>query len=388
MTGGGSGGHVTPLLPVAHELRDKRADIELMYIGQRNDRFAQVVADSQLFDKQVFILAGKFRRYHGHSLWSHLIDIRTLLLNARDLFLVLVGTMQAILALFSVRHGSVLFSKGGYVSVPVVLAARICGIPIVTHDSDVHPGLANRIASKWAAAHAVGMPTEHYRYESSKTKHVGVPVGSQFVYVTSSLQGKYKQELGIRSDQKIVFVAGGGLGARRLNEAVIAVAPSLLKQFPDIVIIMQAGAKNEDEVRRSVQSLEGALAARILVKGFITDQFRYSGAADVIIARNGATNQAEFAVQGKAVVMVPNPDLTGGQQLKNASVLEQLGAAVVVHESAIKSNTGALLDAVTGLLGDASRRKSLGKALHNLAMPEAASLTADIILSTYEKKAR
>src|SRR5690606_12676531 len=120
-----------------------------------------------------------------------------------------------------------LFVKGGFVGVPLGLAAAMLKIPYITHDSDAVPGLANRLIARWAKAHAVAMPKEAYGYPANKTFHVGTPIASVYEPVTADRQARYKKSFGLPKTAKVLLVTGGGLGAKRLNVAVAKVAKTL-----------------------------------------------------------------------------------------------------------------------------------------------------------------
>ncbi|MEO6513515.1 MAG: UDP-N-acetylglucosamine--N-acetylmuramyl-(pentapeptide) pyrophosphoryl-undecaprenol N-acetylglucosamine transferase [Candidatus Saccharimonadales bacterium] len=381
LTGGGSGGHITPILAVAHELKRLDPSVHLVYIGQAGDSLADITHDNSDIDVVYAISAGKLRRYHGEGI-AQLLDLKTGLLNARDAFRTLRGCWQAYWLLRKL-HPAVVFVKGGFVGVPVGLAAAKQGIPYVTHDSDAIPGLANRIIARWAAVHAVALPAEVYAYPRSKTRTVGVPVHANYLVVNREEQVEFKQTLGLEKFAKLLFVTGGGLGAQRLNDAVEAIVPKLLATWPDLAIVQSVGRQNEAAVSQHYrQILTAEDQGRVLVKGFVTDMHRYSGAADVIITRAGATALAEIAVQHKACIIVPNPVLTGGHQLKNADYLAEKHAAVVVHESELATG---LYDAVHELLRDDAKRQTLGSQLATFAVPDAAKQLAMVLLEQAKK---
>lgn len=379
LTGGGSGGHITPLLAVAHELKLQRPDIELIYIGERGGRLGDIAREHASIDGSYHIFAGKLRRYHGEGL-KQLLDIPTMLKNLRDVFLVTVGFWQALYLLWRLKPAAI-FVKGGFVAVPVGLAAAMLRIPYVTHDSDTMPGLANRLIARWAAVHAVAMPKELYPYPPAKTVTTGVPLVADFVPVTPDLQQRYRQELGIADAEQAVFVTGGGLGAARLNSAVTRIAGQLLSEFPKLYLLHSIGRGNQADYSH----LDAELQRRIITKDFISDLYRYSGAADIIITRGSATALAEFAVQGKACVVVPNPLLTGGHQLKNASHLSGLGAVQVVTEDLLKQDPMALLPVARELLRNPQQRAGLASNLIRLARTDAAPKLATLLLEHVRK---
>jgi UDP-N-acetylglucosamine--N-acetylmuramyl-(pentapeptide) pyrophosphoryl-undecaprenol N-acetylglucosamine transferase len=379
ITGAGSGGHITPLLAVASELKRLDPETRLIYIGQKGDKLGDIPAGDKNIDEVYTVRAGKFRRYHGEG-WRQLLDVPTMLQNMRDAFYVLIGLVQSYRLLQKLQPDAI-FIKGGFVGVPIGLAAARLGIPYVTHDSDVLPGLANRMVARWAAVHAVALPKELYAYPADKTITTGIPLQQDFVSVTPALMKKYRSEINVPVHAKLLFVIGGGLGAQRVNRAVAEAVPHLVTEHADLYVVHGAGRANETELREHYQQvLSPAALARVKVVGYVQDVYRYSGAADLVITRAGATNLAEFSQQGKACVVVPNPLLTGGHQVKNAQYLQDEGAAVVITEQALAEDPNRLAKQVTALLSDSKRRQLLGAHFAKFARPEATHELAKVIL--------
>lgn len=379
LTGGGSGGHVVPVLSVAAELKRRRPGARIIYVGQRGDQFASIAHGNQDIDETYSVFAGKFRRYHGEG-FKQLLDIPTMLRNARDLFLVMIGILQS-RRLIGRLEPDVVFSRGGYVSVPVCLGSALRRVPYITHDSDPVPSLANRIIARWAALHAVAMPKDVYPYRQSKTVTTGIPLSRDFMPVTPALKKRYRKEIGIPEDDKLLFVIGGGLGSQRVNRAVADVVPHLLRDFSGLRVVHAAGRAHEEAVRQSyISSLPIEEQGRVQVVGFIPDVYLYSGAADVVVSRAGATNLAEFAVQGKACVVIPSAFLAGGHQLANARYLEEKGAAVVIDEDDLAADPNRLAKQVARLMKNPSRAEALGAKLAGFARPDAAEAIAGLIL--------
>jgi len=319
------------------------------------------------------IQAGKLRRYHKVSWLRQLFDIPTLAKNIRDLFYSFVGLLQSLYLLMRVKP-DVVFTKGGFVCVPLGLAAKLLGVPLVIHDSDAHPGLANRILSRWALLIATGSPLEHYPYPKDKSHYVGIPVSADFVPVDQKKQQQLKADLGFHDLKKpLVVVTGGGLGARTINRAVASIAPQLLKRA---AILHITGTGTYDEVaRRATEDIDYHIVPFVS-----TSMAATMGAADVVVTRAGATAMQELAALAKPVIMVPNPYLTGGHQLKNASIYQEAHAALTVDEQELKANPLVLKRAVLRLLDDADERHKLGQALSAFAKPDAAIDMAALIV--------
>lgn len=386
LTGGGtSAGHITPSLAVAHELKQLDPSVETIYIAQAGDSLAAIPKEHAAIDQVFSVRAGKFRRYHGAGV-SQLFDFPTVVKNIRDVWWIFIGIVQSYFLLRKLKPDCI-FMKGGYVGAPVGLAAAWLHVPYITHDSDAIPGLANRIVAKWANLHAVALPKETYPYPQAKTVTVGVPVQADFKPVTKELQQQYKQELGLDKFNKVLFITGGGQGSVRLNDALVSVVPALLKQFSDLAVVHVAGQLQVQVVNEAYEKqVEAADRNRVMVKGFISGLYRYSGAADAIVTRAGATTLAEFAVQHKACVIVPNPYLTGGHQLKNAQVLADRHAAICVSEDQLLANPKDLESAIARVIGDADEQRELGEQLAQLAHPGAAKELAMLLLKEARSK--
>jgi UDP-N-acetylglucosamine--N-acetylmuramyl-(pentapeptide) pyrophosphoryl-undecaprenol N-acetylglucosamine transferase len=178
----------------------------------------------------------------------------------------------------------------------------------------------------------------------------------------------------------VLLVTGGGLGAQSLNTAVIENAPELLRRYPGMVIVHLSGRQNEADVLAAYdEALPAEMRSRVIVKGFAADMYRYSGAADVVIARAGATNLAELAVQAKPCIIVPAEQLTGGHQLKNAVALKKQGAIIEMTEDQIAQELR-LASVVSDLLDHPAKRAELSLQFVNFGRPDAARKIAEILL--------
>ena len=336
LVGGGSGGHLTPIVAVAESLKDKDNNTQVIHVGQKGEGLDDVT-DIPSIDKSFNITAGKFRRYHGESFLSHLLDIKTLLLNIRDFFRFIIGTIQAWILLGKTKPDSI-FLKGGFVSVPVGYAARLRSIPYITHDSDVVPGLANKLTAKHALYNTTAMPAEIYNYDQSKTIQVGIPIRKEFQKVSKAAKESFREELGIDTNKKVILSVGGGLGAQRVNYALVEASKKVFEENEDAFLIHLTGKKLYDETARLYRdSLSESDLKKVMLIDFTNELYKYSASADIVITRAGATNIAEFAAQAMPCIVIPASHLTGGQQLHNADVLKDSDAAVVINEEDLES---------------------------------------------------
>jgi UDP-N-acetylglucosamine--N-acetylmuramyl-(pentapeptide) pyrophosphoryl-undecaprenol N-acetylglucosamine transferase len=370
VTGGGSGGHITPILAVARELKKQHPDVRIVYVTHTGDPYDDIPAGDPNVDEIQYIRAGKFRRYHGEGI-EQLFDYRTMWLNLRDALYILIGIWQSFWLLRKIRP-AIIFTRGSFVSVPVCLSAALQRIPYVTHDSDAIPSLTNRIVSRWAAVHAVALPEELYPYPIDKTVMVGVPISPDYRYVDDDLRHKYKEELNLGGYEEVLLVTGGGLGSRAVNGAVIVNATHLLQRYPGMAIVHITGREHEAEVREAYKAaLNPEAFSRVIVKGFVTDMYRYSGSANLVIARAGATNLAELAVQAKPSIIVPAPQLTGGHQLKNTAALKAQGAIIEMTEDQLEQEQR-LTAVVSDLFDNPAKLQQLSRQFAGLARPDAA----------------
>lgn len=327
----------------------------------------------------VTIHAGKLRRYHTLSLWQQLLKPRTILLpNLRDLILVIIGSVESLCRLL-VWRPDVVFTKGGFVCLPVGLAARILGIPLVIHDSDAHPGLTNRILGRWATMIATGAPLHHYSYPKDKSYYTGIPIAPEFRPFTPEEQSVAKEEFGFESSRPLVVVTGGGLGAKRLNDAVVAALDRLL----DVTsVLLISGAGQYDELKGRVPQSD----SRFQLKAFVSEGMaRVLGAADIVVTRAGATTIVELAALAKPTILVPNAYLTGGHQLKNAAVYAENGSVLVLDEDYLERQPSALTTAISAMLADRGKLSQMQERFHAYAKPQAAEEMADMIISTAKK---
>jgi UDP-N-acetylglucosamine--N-acetylmuramyl-(pentapeptide) pyrophosphoryl-undecaprenol N-acetylglucosamine transferase len=369
-------------LSLARELKKQSPDCRIVYVGHKGDNFDSLKQQAHDFDFMVFINAGKYRRYHGDSFFKRLFDLKTLALNVRDFFR-LPGSILASRRILKQFKPDAVFSKGSFVAVPVGLAAKMKRIPIVTHDSDTVPGLANRIVGRWAKVHATGMPAQYYGYPKRSIEYVGIPIDEQITKVTPKIQNEAKKRLKISEDAQVLLLSGGGNGSKRLNELLTSISKHLLETNLALEIIHVTGASHEADIKKAYKDLlPKPQQSRVRVMGFSSDFRSLSAAADLIIGRAGATTLAELAAAGKACVIIPAPFLAGGHQLKNADELAAADAAVVLQDSVEPDE---LLAVLNELLNDNARRWELAKNLYSLAKPNAASQLAEVVLRTAER---
>ena len=356
------------------ELRAINPDVELKFWCDVHFA-AQASSIVGSFDDTIpveTIASGKLRRYHHLNLWQHILWPTLMWQNLKDIFKVAGGFFQSAWKLIWWRP-DVIFTKGGFVCLPVGMAAHILRIPLVIHDSDAHPGLTNRILSRWATKIATGAPLEYYSYPASKTEYVGIPVNKAFKPFTKDEQAALKRQWGVDPNKALTVVTGGGLGATRLNNLTLEVLDKL-QQFTSVILV--SGAGHYDELRARIQDTKD-----FKLHKFISNMHELLGAADVVVTRAGATTILELAALEKPTILVPNAALTGGHQLKNAAVYEEAQVAVVLDEDNTIDNPDLYVKAVAAYLTDTKTTHSMAKRFGTFAKPNAAKDMASLILS-------
>lgn len=366
LTGGGTSGHRMPLVAVYQALSARRRPLRSLYLGEEDDcRSAEIKG---LKIATAVVKAGKLRRYLSGR-------------NFSDLSRVVIGFWQAKAALRDFGP-QVLFSKGGYVSVPVVAAARLLKIPIVTHESDIVMGLANRINARFANVICTAYAKEYYRsLPSEKIHYTGNLIRQELLAARSARVGRFS--IGGRpvpTGRPLILVLGGSQGAHRINELIVALLPSLLNNW---VVVHQSGEGDIEWLRQKREQLPPARAEAYFPIPFLpVDELgRALRAADIVVSRAGSVI-SELALFAKPTILIPLASSAAGHQLRNARQFENQGAAVVLTEDRLKPSE--LLTALKRLT-DAKVAARLIKGMRQLQDDQGSQRVAKIIEENAQK---
>ena len=231
-----------------------------------------------------------------------------------------------------------------------------------------------------AAAIGTGAPLKYYSYPQAKARYVGTPVDDSFKPLSDTERQLQKARFGFSPKKPLVVFTGGGLGAKRINDAVLKRLSSLL-EISSVMLI--SGAGHYDELRAIVpKDNEQFQLHAFITKGMA----EILGCADIVVARAGATTLLELAAVARPTILVPNGNLTAGHQLKNAAVYAEAGAVEVIDDRELEANPQVLVDTIGTLLANPARQKQMAQAFHAMAKPHAVSDMADMIESTGAKK--
>lgn len=357
-SGGGTAGHISPTLAALAALKSLDSDLEVLYIGQAGSMEAKIVAAFGL--EFAAISAGKFRRMHGASLARQLVDLSTLGLNARDSLRVLSGVAQSLRIIRSFGPDAI-FIKGGYVGLPVGLAAGLLRVPYIIHESDLVPGLANRLLAKRATKIAVGFPTEKYPdWPAEKLVYTGNPVRREILEADPVAA---RRHFHLEADLPVVLVTGGSQGAEPINRTVVEALPRLLEK---VQVIHVTGERGIEATRFRVGRLKLKHPERYQAQAFLSDDMGLAlAAADVVVGRAGATTIAELATLSKPAILVPNSSMAG-HQVANAQLLARSGAVRVIGEDRLSPTL--LAREIEQVLDSTEERHNLIKNIEDFAV--------------------
>jgi UDP-N-acetylglucosamine--N-acetylmuramyl-(pentapeptide) pyrophosphoryl-undecaprenol N-acetylglucosamine transferase len=356
IVGGGTGGHVIPALAIADELRG-RYGAEVRFVGTARG-FETRLVPAAGYELEL-IHVGQLK---GVSLATRL---RTLL----DLPL---GVRRCLQILDEFKP-DVVVGVGGYASGPGMMAALLKRIPTLAFEPNAAPGLANRLVGKRVSAAAVSFAPAVRFFRNARV--TGIPVRKEFFALRARPVGG--------SPHLLVF--GGSQGARVFNTRMPRIAPALLELVPGLTILHQAGARHAETTVAAYEA-SGADPARWAVSAFLEDMPRRFEAADLVLARSGASTVAELCAAGKPAVLVPFPQATDDHQRRNAEVMESGGAARMVIEAGMTEE--ALLEILAGLLTNPEDLARMGASAQALAKPNAAADIAAMVAGLATLKAQ
>ena len=305
LTGGGTAGHVTPNIALLPRLKELEYDIH--YIGSYNGIEKELI--EQFGIPYHGISSGKLRRYFS-------------LQNFSDPFRVIHGFSEAH-KLIKVLKPDVIFSKGGFVSVPVVLAGKKCKVPTIIHESDMTPGLANKISIPSATKVCCNFPETVAHLPADKAVLTGSPIRQELL---SGDKEKALSFTGLNTEKPVILIIGGSLGAVAVNEAVRKILPELLKDFQVIHLC------GKNKIDPSLNGIDGYVQYEY-IKDELKDLFALT---DIVISRAGANAICERVALHKPNLLIPlSANASRGDQILNARSFERQGFSVVLEEEEI-----------------------------------------------------
>ena len=367
-TGGGTGGHFYPIIAIAEALedlvREKRLIAPALYYLAPNSFDEKALFANGI--TYIHIPAGKMRRYASFR-------------NVTDFFFTILGIFSACITLFRL-YPDVVVSKGGYGSVPTVIAARLLRIPVIIHESDAKPGRANLLAAKFAVKIAISFESAAQYFPErvqSKIARTGIPIRKALMRIETEGAQQY---LKLEKDIPTILILGGSQGALNINEILLSSLPRLVS-FANI--IHQTGRAHFTNVQ--------AVASVILGKDQHADRYhpidylsevslqRAAGVATIVVSRAGANSIAEIGLWKKPAILIPIPESISHDQRTNAYAYAKTGAAVVLDEENLTSHI--LTSEIERIINDPELAKRMGAAAEGFTDPDAARILANEVLA-------
>ncbi len=369
-TGGGTGGHFYPLVAIAESVRSIAQERHL--IAPKLYYLAPSTFDAEaLFENEISFVtvpAGRVRRYFSFK-------------NFTDIFVTASGFLMAYFSLLRI-YPDVIVSKGGFASVPVVLAGALLGIPIIIHESDAQPGRANLFAARFAYRIAVSFESTASFFPAkvrSKIALTGIPIRHAIAHPET--EGA-KELLGLDMSVPTILILGGSSGSIRINETILASLPELVA-FANV--IHQTGKENFDMVQKT--------SPLILEKNSAAEQHRYhpfaylnvlsirraSGAADLVISRAGMTAITEISLWKKPSILIPIPESISHDQRTNAYTYAKTGATLVIEETNLTPHV--LVAEAKRLLSDKTSLSFMSEHASDFGNQNAANIIAEELIS-------
>lgn len=354
ISGGGTGGHIFPAISIANALRRRFPEVDILFVGADNRMEMERVPAAGYPIKGLTICG--FDRKNIFRNISVLFKLRKAMTDARS-----------IIKSFSPQ---IVIGVGGYASGPTLKAAQKLRIPTLLQEQNSYAGVTNKLLAKKARRICVAYEGMERFFPAESIVMTGNPVRKDLTDITLS-QAEAKTQLGFDPDKQLVLFVGGSLGARTINESVAASLDSFIAA--GIQILWQTGKNYDGDARlKSLKDNSGVKATP-----FISDMDVVYRAADLVVSRAGAGSISELQSLGKAVVLVPSPNVAEDHQRKNALALVSHNAAVMIEDAECRAK---LVDTVISLIGDAERRKTLSDNISRMALKDSDEHIVDTII--------
>lgn len=365
LTGGGTGGHFFPLIAIAKQLKNIALERGIYNVDIRF--YGPKTTDKSLYDTALAgenikfepIMSGKLRRYFSFQ-------------NPIDLIKLLIGFFQAQWKLFLFMP-DVIFSKGGYGSLPIVIVGWIFRIPIIIHESDSIPGLINKISSKFAKRVAIAFPSALKYFNKSKVAILGNPTRED---LKNGSVDEAKKIFNLKGDKPLIFILGGSQGARAINDLVMATLDDILLRYE--IILVCGGWNYKDLYNESAARLKPDQKPYFHLFPFLSEELKYAyAAANLIISRAGAGSIFEIAYLAKPSILVPLPNSAQDHQLENAYEYSKFGATIVMEQQNMTPHL--FLNNIAHILNNETVIREMSAGAEKFATPQAARKIAEEI---------
>ena len=357
ISGGGTGGHIFPALSIADAISAKHPDAKILFVGADNRMEMQRVPDAG-YDIVGLPIAG--------------FDRKNLLKNFKVLWKIFKSQRMAkkIIKEFAPQAA---VGVGGYASGPTLKMAASMGIPTLIQEQNSYAGVTNKILSKGARMICVAYDGMERFFPHDRIKFTGNPVRKNLLEMRANRKEAMK-EMGLDENKKCVLIVGGSLGARSINEGIIA-SLEKIRENKDIQFVWQTGKLYFEEMK--ARAAEAGKPENLIITDFVSNMANALSAANLVVSRAGAGSISEFALLGKAVILVPSPNVSEDHQTKNAMALVDKDAAIYVADANVKEE---LIEKAIETVHDEMKISLLEANIIKMGKPNAASEIADEVL--------
>lgn len=357
LSGESTGGHLVPIIAVYEELRKKTLElsvhdsVEFMLISTDSDFLKAFVQNTDI-------------KYQALKMQSEN--------QQTNIFTSITNFFRILFSIFDYMP-DVIFAKGGYVSLPVVISGKILRIPVILHESDAIPKKIDEFMAHFAKRVAVSFEETKKFYNPEKVFFSGNPVD---LSVAKADREESRKKLSINGSKPVIFIIGGGHGAKEINDLVLEILPELLEKYE---IIHQCGIGDYEKIRARIQSVSIPFIDDYHLFPFLKQGMANAYAAcDLVVSRAGANTVAEIMLVGKPSILIPLSDAGSDDQNRNAFFFAEAGAAILINEKNLKPHL--FMETIDNVFASKLKIIEMMKAARQLARPEAASVVADEII--------
>lgn len=364
ISGGGTGGHIFPAVSIANAIKELRPDAQILFVGAEGRMEMQRVPDAGY--KIIGLPIAGFDRKH---LWKNFAVVAKLIRSQ--------WKARSIIKEF---RPQVAVGVGGYASGPTLKTAGMMGVPTLIQEQNSYAGVTNKLLAQKACKICVAYDGMEKFFPADKIMMTGNPVRQNLLEKSISREEAVRS-FGLDPKKKTVLILGGSLGARSVNDAIIASLPQMRASMEQIQFIWQTGKLYFTEMTNKIEQ-EGEIT-NLFVSDFIKDMASAYAAADLVISRAGAGSISEFCLLHKPVILIPSPNVAEDHQTKNALALSDKGAAIYIKDAEARSK---LIPVALETISNSAKLQELSSNIAKLALPDSATIIAKEVIKLAEHK--
>ena len=364
ISGGGTGGHIFPAVSIANAIKELRPDAQILFVGAEGRMEMQRVPDAGY--KIIGLPIAGFDRKHLWKNFAVLVKLARSQWKARSII--------------KEFRPQVAVGVGGYASGPTLKTAGMMGIPTLIQEQNSYAGVTNKLLAQKARKICVAYDGMEKFFPKEKILMTGNPVRQNLLEKSISHEDAVRS-FGLDPEKKTILILGGSLGARSINDAIIASLSQIRESAEQVQFIWQTGKLYFKEMTEKINQ-EGGLP-NLFVSDFIKDMASAYAAADLVISRSGAGSISEFCLLHKPVILVPSPNVAEDHQTKNALALSDKDAAIYIKDAEAK---GKLINVALETVIDPEKLQELSKNIKKLALPDSAAIIAKEVIKLAESK--